>query len=405
MTLAPKGTRDSRAQSATRSILSEVVVELAGLADAAELVRIARFEPEAGGHVGASHQRDVLLVEQIEADEEPHLARPHRAPRERLEKGLAPARLHPEERVGDEQGQRGQIEEAIERVHLLDRALGVEDAPAHVALRAFHAECTIVGTAAREVDLGLRGRLARHRPVALEEAPFVGREAVRIGHRLGAEDAVQGALAGGQRLDEAGHRAPRRRRRRRSRRARSNSCGPRARVIPARDEPRLRQELARIGGAELQDLEVLEGRVAGDADEIVAALEQLSQIDGTEGALDVEIDHVDVRGRALLDGAGHGEELRHPEVAAATEEPAGPEQEDARDVGARAQGAIMGLRQGRGAAASSCDRGAGIARGGRHDDAEARVRPPAVERRVHDLEAWTGRRRRRPRWRRRRRAP
>src|SRR5690606_25601933 len=99
----------------------EVAVETTRLADAGQLLRIPRFEPKTGGHVGARHELELLAIDEVDANQEPRLSCPTRTPRQPLEEGLAPAPFHPEQRVGDEQRPAAEIEKAVEPVDLLHR--------------------------------------------------------------------------------------------------------------------------------------------------------------------------------------------------------------------------------------------------------------------------------------------
>ena len=101
--------------------LIEVVGEAAHLADALDLLGIAGLEPEAGRDVGARHQREVLALEQIDADEEPDLPRAHR-PRASASRNCAASDVFiPKSASAMNSVQRREVEEAIEPVHLLDR--------------------------------------------------------------------------------------------------------------------------------------------------------------------------------------------------------------------------------------------------------------------------------------------
>jgi hypothetical protein len=106
-------------------------------------IRIARLQSEAGAYVGAREELDVLLLDQVHADEKPGLLGSDRAPGERFEKRAPPGSLHSEQRIGHEQRPARQIEEAIEPVHFLDRLQRIERAPRDVALGALHAKSAV----------------------------------------------------------------------------------------------------------------------------------------------------------------------------------------------------------------------------------------------------------------------
>jgi hypothetical protein len=73
-----------------------------------------------------------------------------------------------------------------------------------------------------------------------------------------------------------------------------------------------------------------------------AASEQVGEDDRSERALGIEVDdiHIDI-GRRLHRGR-HREQLRHAEVGAAREEPARPDEEDARAIGPRHLASFFG---------------------------------------------------------------
>src|SRR5690606_38977875 len=95
-------------------------------------------------------------------------------------KRATPALLHPEERVGQVERPAAQIEKLVQRSDLLNGALDREAPPAHLALRPLHAERTVEGAAARQIDLCLRGDAARDRAVAHKIAPVGRREIVEL---------------------------------------------------------------------------------------------------------------------------------------------------------------------------------------------------------------------------------
>ena len=175
------------------------MLELSGLANGAKVHGIARLEPEARRDVGLGHEREVFLLDEVQANEQPHLPRAHRPLGERLEELPAPGLLHSEERVGDEERPLREVEEAIQPVHLLIARSGSSSARRR---RASPAPCR------RRSRRGSRAR-GRSRPAkppcgrradSARGGPVVGIERVGIGNGLRTEDARERTLAARQRL-------------------------------------------------------------------------------------------------------------------------------------------------------------------------------------------------------------